>query len=512
MLGAAVAGIACRAEIASAARAAGKRAWLPIGATVAMALFARLALVPATERLYYDEHTYLQLARGIAAEGRARVAGYGVLRNGIYHCEIGYYSHWSLGWPTALAAGFRLTGVARWTGRAMNLVLSLSSAILVALVAALLFPGTRAWVAATAIYASLPANQIWSRTSVSEVFAAFAAILAVLPAVLFARSPNRRLGCFLAVSAALAAGTRNEMILLLPVCALFVLALGGRKRLAAAVWPGVIAIGLLWPQAAHLGYISRSYDASLVAGSGFSIGYVPRNAASVVQYLRGEPLVLAAIVLAAIGTSRARMGGSAWPLWTWLVCALLAPMAHFGGSYAFPGGERFTLAWLPPLSLAAACGLYAFHHSIGPRLPRRLPAAGWSLLYVAVLWTAGAHAAREDVKMAVPRRDLAFLREALRSIPRDAVVVSSDPPAVIAEGHSAAFLPWAGAEAGRLKLLAGEHAGRLYYFESPSSSPRQWPDGPACHQRVMSFFQAEPVAREVSPDGIRVLYLLRSPG
>lgn len=512
MLGAAVAGIACRAEIWSAARAPGKRAWLLIGAAVAMALFARLALVPATERLYYDEHTYLQLARGIAAEGRASVASYGVLRNGIYHCEIGSYSHWSLGWPTALAAGFRLTGVARWTGRAMNLVLSLSSAILVALVAALLFPGARVCVAAAAIYACLPANQIWSRTSVSEVFAAFAAILAVMSAALFARSPNRRLGWLLAVSAALAAEARNETILLLPVCALMVLALGGRKPLAAAVRPGIAAVVLLWPQAAHLGYISRSYDANQVAGSGFSIGYVPGNLASVVQYLRGEPLLLAAIVLAVIGTSHARMGGSAWPLWAWLVGALLAPMVHFGGSYAFPGGERFALAWLPALSLAAACGLYAFHHSIAPHLPRWLPAAGWSLLYVAVLWTAGSHAVREDLKMAVPRRDLAFLRESLRSIPRDGVVVSSDPPAVIAEGHSTVFLTWAGAEADRLNRLAREHAGKLYYFESPSSSPRQWPDGPACHQRVMSFFRAEPVARESSPDGVRVLYRLRNPG
>jgi hypothetical protein len=106
---------------------------------------------------------------------------------------------------------------------------------------------------------------------------------------------------------------------------------------------------------------------------------------------------------------------------------------------------------------------------------------------------------------------MAFLRNALSSVPRDGVIVSSDPPAVIAEGRSTAFLTWAGSDTSRLSALAVAHPGGLYYFVSPSSSPEQWPDGPACQQRVMSFFRAEAVARESSEAGARVLYRLGSP-
>ena len=500
-----VAGVAGRGELLR--NLLERRGWAWLAVVIALPLAVRLATVPATERVYYDEHTYLQIARGIADEARAQVATYGLIQQQRYRCLSGSDPHWSLGWPVLLAGGLRVTGYARWTGAAVNLALSLATVLLVALLAAALFPGTRVWLAAAATFACLPANQIWSRTSASEVFAAFAATLAVLCAVRFRQAPSRRLGWLLAAALATGAQTRNEMIWLLPVCALFL----GRRALREALWPAVLTIALLLPQGLHLGSVARAYDPNLVAGSGFGTQYVSSNLASVVQYVRGEWIALGCVLLAVLASTRARLGKVALPVWLWGLSALLAPMIHFGGSYVFPGGERFALAWLPPLALAAGCGLYALHYTLPRHLPGRLLMALWAALFAGVLLRAGPWAAVKDRETAVPRGDMAFLRAALTAVPQDGLVISSDPSAVIAEGRSSVFLPWTSWEPDRLAKLAAQYPRNLYYFVSPSSAPGQWAGGPDYEPRLLSFFRAVPVAREQSPAGTRVLYRLTPP-
>jgi hypothetical protein len=501
LLGAA---ILCRAQIAELARVLTRRQWAALAGVLSAALAVRLAVVPATERLYYDEHTYLQLARGIAEEGRARVAAVGVIDARGYHCESGSFPHWPSGWPTLLALFLRLGNYSRWIGPALNLGLSLSAVVLVALLAAALVPGRPVWLAAAAIYACFPANQIWSRTSASEVFAAFGAALAVLAAVRYAQKPDPRLGVFLAASLALAAQVRNELVLLLPVCAVFVGWVGGWRALRASAWPFALALVLLLPQALEIGALARAYDPNFTEGSGFGLRYFPANVTSVAQYLRSDWMVLLCLILALMGASRVRV------VWIWAVCAALPPMFYFGGSYGIPGGERFALGWLPPLAVAAGAGVYTVHCSLSDFIGRRGLIAGWLVVFLgALLWTAPRVAA-EDRQTEIPRADCAFLRAALRLVPEGGMVISADPPVVIAEGRSAAFLPWVGRDPGGLEELAARYRDRLYYFTAPSSAPAQWREGPESERRIFSFFQPEVVARETAPGGARVLYRLRS--
>lgn len=500
-----VAAILCRARIAAAARLLTRRQWLALAGVLSATLAARLAIVPATERLYYDEHTYLQLARGIAEEGRARVAAVGVIDARGYRCESGSYPHWPSGWPTLMAPFLRLGNYLRWVGPALNLGLSLATVVLVALLAATLVPGRPVWLAAAAIYAAFPSNQIWSRSSASEVFAAFGATLAVLAAVRYARKPDPRLGIFLAASVALAAQVRNEGVLLLPVCAVFVAYAGGWRALRASIWPFALAVLLLLPEAAQIWALSRVYDPNFAQGSGFGLRYFPPNLTSLAVYLKADWMVLLCLVLAFMGASRVRV------LWFWTACGVLPSLFYIGGSYSIPGGERFALGWLPPLALAAGAGLYVVHSSLSAFIGRRRLSAAWVVAFLgALLWT-GPRVAAEDCQTEIPRADCAFLRAALRLVPEGGMVISADPPVVIAEGRSAAFLPWMGSDPGRLAELAARYRDRLYYFTAPSSSPAQWPQGAESERRILTFFRPEVVTRETAPSGTRVLYRLRSP-
>ncbi len=503
-----VAAIASRDEVRRVVHLWVPQQWPWLAVIVAAALVVRLLTVPATERVYYDEHTYMQLARGIADKGRGRVACYGVIEEQRFQCVIGSYSHWSFGWPTLLAGPLRLTGYARWTGTAINLSMSLATVVLVGLLAAAFFRNTSVWVMSAEIYASLPANQVWSRTNASEVFAAFAVALAAVAAVCFAQRPSRRLGYFMMASAAMAAQSRNEMLLVVPLVTILVASFGGRRAVSRLWWPVGFLILLLLPQALHLGWVSRGYQPGVVGTAGFGQQYFARNIASVAEYVRHEPVAFICLILASIGAFKSPTRKAALPLCLWMLFAFLPALFHFGGSYTFPGGERFFLACLPPLSLWAGAGLYALHVTLIPHVHATVLAAGWTLMFlIALRWNAS-HTVIVDRNTQTPREDCAFLRAALCSVPDDGLVITADPPVVIAEGKSAAMVTWVGEDIVRLQEMVGRHPGGLYFYCAPSSSPDHWPGGAQAENHVLSVVQKIIVREQIAPQGRRVLYRL----
>lgn len=483
--------------------------WLLLAVVIAIALLVRVIMVPATERVYYDEHTYLQLARGIAAEGRARVASYGLVGEKFYRCEIGSYPHWPSSWPTLLAGVMMLTGYARWTGRLVNIILSLMTIVLLALIAGVLFPGTYIWLAVSAIYAFLPANQVWSSTSASEVFAVFAATLSVLCAVRFAQTSSRRLGYLLAASLATAAQVRNETIIMVSVCGLIIYALGGRKALKTIYLPATVLLLILLPQGLHLGCISRNYDPNLMIGTGFGFRFLASNAVSVAQYLYQEPVSIVCLGLAILGTLKLYKEKITLPLWVWGLSIFLIPMFYFGGSYMFPGGERFVLGWLPAACLLGGVGLYALHLTLTHFVHKKLLILAWIGTFLFALFLAEPHAASEDKKTCLPRDDCTFLREVLHLIPNDSIVISADPPAVIAEGHSAVLITWLDTKLDRIQNLTARFPNKIFLFIAPSSTPAQWPEGAECLHLLFSVFKAKVVrSQRISGGEQQVLYQL----
>lgn len=118
------------------------------------------------------------------------------------------------------------------------------------------------------------------------------------------------------------------------------------------------------------------------------------------------------------------------------------------------------------------------------------------------------NATSEDQKTDIPRKDCAFLKKALECVSEEGVVITSDPPAVIAEGRSAAFIVWVTSDTQRLHNLVDRHFAEVYLFIAPSSDPEYWPGGAQSRDLLLSAFPAKVVVQQPSPEGLRVLYQL----
>ena len=125
----------------------------------------------------------------------------------------------------------------------------------------------------------------------------------------------------------------------------------------------------------------------------------------------------------------------------------------------------------------------------------------------ALIWT-GTHARDVDRKTQDVRAHCDFLRDALRRVPEDAVVITADPPVVLAEGRSAAFLPWVWAAPARAEQLAAIHAGGLYYYTSPSSRADYWPDGAQSESWLRERYELATIATRQDEHGPCCLYRL----
>jgi hypothetical protein len=235
---------------------------------LSMSAALRLAVIPRTERLYYDEHCYQQLARGIAEEGRLRAADYAHIDDGEYTCGSWIYPHWPPGWPTLLAVYGKVTGCRHWTLPFLNLSLSLLTVIAVSGVSWTLWPGSKAWLFTAALYGCAPDNIIWSLTTASETSSALWITLSFLCAISFARTGKDAWGYMLVGSTAMAIYTRNELVVLLPVCMLLIVCLGGIRAAKQTLWPGGILMALLLPHSLHLGVTLRAYDQYLLFEDG----------------------------------------------------------------------------------------------------------------------------------------------------------------------------------------------------------------------------------------------------
>lgn len=480
--------------------------WFAIALILVVAVVMRIALVPASERLYYDEHTYLDIARGIVDEGRARVAVVGIIEDGRYRCEVCSYPHWPAAWPTLVAAGSTVGGELRDWARALSLLLSLGGTLLVACIAAALFSGAHALLAAAA-YASLPANVAWSRSGASEGLAVFGALLAVFVAVRLAERPHPALAWLLAAVLTVAALVRNEGFLIVGVCLVFLVARGGWGVLPTVLLPGAVMTVVLIPHALHLGVIAHGYDPAMPGEVGMGLAHFAGNLASLRSYLSGEPVTAVGLGLAAYGLLAATPARSAIPLGAWILLTLFPPLFYFAGSYTLPGGDRFALAWLAPVALGMSAGLMRLRCAValGGRFSLTVAVAG---VYCATLIWAARHTANQDLVTEVPRADTAFLRAALTAIPRDAVVLTAIPAVALAEGRSAAMAAWVACEPGYLDALASRAGGRLFFFVAPSLSAGGSQEGGECEARLIA--RAEPVAEAETSAGLKVLYQVRS--
>lgn len=449
-------------------------AWL--GSILLIAGLARGLGVPFQHRVYYDEDVYLQIARGICAEGRSLQATAATLSVGEYHCLSGVYPKWPNGWATLLSLLFRLLGPSEITAFATNFGVSLIHIALVAVLARQLFPSDRTWLFATAIFAALPANAIWGSTAAVDPAAAAFNTGTLLAFLHLGKNPLSKSALLLAVATgALAMQFRAESLLIL-IAAVILLLLGtdwdtfGAETAAIQrryCYGALLFFAMLLPHVIHLGLISIYYDPAMGEGVGFNVKHILPNLASNASYFVEELLMVITTVLAVLGVLFCRRHNVIWVLVLWFFLFFTIFIGYFVGSYRLPGLERYVLLCLAPYAILAARGLDTVSlwatqkvtRLRGATLPRAL-AAGFFI--GGALATPG-HVQRWDEPTRVLSEEHNFLRIAMAKLPPDAIVLFPIPSVIINIGRSSAW-PYPNVDMDILEELARNAEGELYLY------------------------------------------------
>jgi hypothetical protein len=297
---------------------------------------------------------------------------------------------------------------------------------------------------------------------------AFLAAAAVLAATIAARTPTLSAQVLVGAICGLASMTRNEFLLVLPV--IFWIAARTPEGFTVKQLPAIGAtLACLLPvQSLHIGMAARGYDPG-AEGTGMSLSYMSRNLGSLGAYLSQEPVLLLLVLLAALGLRRQ----GAAPLVSWIVAAMAPATFYVAGSLAYPGGERFVLAWTAPCALLAASTVASIVASVERRWPQTLPGVlrvpiGAAYVAGSVLWLpARTHVTDESIQ--IPRHEVTALRGVLKHVPPDAVVASSFPFVILAEGRSAESLTDLDAPR-RLCTLSRRHLPGVYVWLGPTAA------------------------------------------
>jgi hypothetical protein len=444
---------------------AGAAWWLAAGAIALAAYVMVTALPPRTSRIFYDEQIYQDVGRNMAELRLAQTCHYGIVEYGELQCLAGEYNKEPYGYPYLLSLAYRVFGVHEWVAHFVNRASHALLVLLLCVTAARWFGDRTAGLFAGLAATILPEQLRWASTAAAEPIAAASCLLAVLAAVEFSRSRTAPALVWAVCTAAFAANTRAEALLVLVVCALVVITHAPdelrRPRLWAAAAAGVLLLAgclghLLVVRHEGWGAPHRMFALSHVA---------PNFAVNGWFYLWDMRFPIWLTPMAVLGAWRGAAEGRARAVTaTYFVLFWAMFLFFYAGSYDFGADVRFSLMTYPPLMLLAGLGLAVIARALGRRLGRPMvaralvaAALGWMFLWQAPY----VRAIGEEAWGA--RADVTFAREMAAALPANALVLTQDPNMFLLWGQSAAQTVLALDDPQFLRQAAVRHGGQVYF-------------------------------------------------
>ncbi len=431
-----VVGIAALAALAAPViRLLGRRHLLT-GLGLAVLGYFACDLAPQTNRIFYDEHIYMQIGQTLAHTGRAEYANYARVEYGDMTVYDAWVNKQPNGQPYLLSWMYRLFGASEGVSFAtVQVVTGLAVAMLYfALVLApwSLPAGTPLAVAACFLFT--PLVLWWGRTAAVEPTAAAAAVLAFFAVCLHARWRDGATGegspvtaALLAAAAAGAAYFRPESLLVYPMAAALLWASDRRFLEDRTTWAALgLSLALVAPNLLHLWSV-RTEDWGAKDGERFALEFVARNLQSNGGYfvqqkwfpLAGTLLALGGAGWFALRARRLGLGVATWLAFAWGVFVLF-----YAGGYYYGASSRYAVISAAPVALFMGVGLAV----LVAALRRRPLALGVVGAAVVMNWIAAMHfvptLGRESNEA---RADVAFAREAAAQLPTGSLVISTDP-------------------------------------------------------------------------------------
>jgi dolichyl-phosphate-mannose-protein mannosyltransferase len=441
---------------------------LVVPAAIAGLAFALAAfLAPRTNRIYYDEQIYQNIARNFVDLRLAQMCNDGNVEYGTLQCARGEYNKQPYGFPYLLSVAFRIGGVGERAAFAVNPIAAALTVWAVFLLTLLLTERPDAAAYASLITALMPDYLRWAHTTAAEPSAALACALAVVAALAFARLRSTTSLLWLSASCAFALQFRPECALVLPVVGLVILFAApnefGRPRFWWAALAGVALASV------HIGHLvavrNEGWGAS---GDRLSTSFVRLNLGANGWFYAADgrfPVVYTLLALLALLLWKPRRAIVVPAVFFLLFWGIF--LFFYAGSYNYGADDRYSLMSYPAIAVLAGVGAAASVDAVSRRLTwtqRRL--AGrvvFAALVVQFLWYAPfVRAVGEEAWGA--RADVNFARDMVRDLPTNAIVLTHNPNMFHVWGRNAAQLSLVSTDPYFVQRITAErYAGGVYF-------------------------------------------------
>ncbi len=223
-----------------------------LAAVLVVAFLLVFFVAPRTNRIYYDEHIYQNIAQSITFTGKAFLCNECEAAHGSYNVFASEYNKQPSAFPFFLAMAFRLFGVSETVAHLANISAFLIGVLGIFLLGFKLFHSERAGLFSAALLASTPMFVTWSATVAAEPAAATFSIVALLLATRYVEGPRIASALAFAGSLALAAQFRPESVLIaLPVFLIIIVNAPSSFKKPSFYWLGVAVLLLFSPLLIH---------------------------------------------------------------------------------------------------------------------------------------------------------------------------------------------------------------------------------------------------------------------
>ena len=412
------------------------RRHLWIGLALAVVGYLACGLAPKTNRIFYDEHIYMQIGQTIAHTGRAEYARQANAEYGDFKIVSAWVNKQPNGHPYLLSWSYRLFGVSDTTSHVTmrSLVGLTAAAIYFALVLApfVLPPATP--IAAALAFLFTPLVLWWGQSVAVEPSAVATAAFCFFAVCLHARLRDPETGeglpitgLLVATTAAFAAYFRPESLLIYPVAASLLWAADRRFLEDRITWAALaLSLALILPNLMHL-WSMRTESWGATDGRRFDYAFIGKNLASNAGYFFQQKWYpLAGSIMALIGAVwlviRQRLLGLSIGVWfaiSWGIFVLF-----YAGGYYYGASSRYAVVSTVPVAMLVGIGAGALIRQLRPYRVA-LSAVG---VLVGMNWISAMSfvptLGRESNEA---RADIDFATEVEPSLPTGSLVISTDP-------------------------------------------------------------------------------------
>ncbi len=429
-------------------------------------------LAPEINRIFFDEHIYMQIGQTIAHTGRAEGANYARVEYGQFQMFSPQVNKQPNGLPYLLSWIYRAVGVSDAASHFLNRALTglAAAALYLALVVVPWILPRGAGLAAALLFLATPLVLWWGHTVAVEPAAAATAALAFFAACLHARLRDRDSAQGLPASALLLAGAtafavyfRPESLLVFPLVAAVLWSTDDRFIEDLSAWGALLlAAALAVPNLLHL-WSMHTENWGATDGRRFDTDFIGKNLHSNGGYfIDARWFPLAGTALALLGAlwllKRNRTAGIALGVWFALSWGIF--VTFYAGGYYYGVSSRYGVVSCAPVAIFMGIGLAALH----ARLPRRPLLLGALGAIAAINWAATfAFVPTRQREAAEAQEDAAFVVRGARALPDGSLVVSPDPCMWLLQGRNASqFFTIDHMLHEELRELANQYPGGIY--------------------------------------------------